>query len=143
MVRIRRLLEVHERLVMRDVVADVYDGVVARKSRVVLPANRSALAVLPCGREATLDPAPADSLGVEQVATVLARDRDHVGVLQAGACQHAIVKAWPWVADDRPRCAASRQVPDGVGIVAVGTLGNEHLAGGVSGDEIQVAGSRG
>ena len=73
-----------ERLVVGNVVADGFDGVITGESGVVRGADGLALGIEASGSEAALEPAPGDVLGVEQVADVRARDRDHGGGLESG-----------------------------------------------------------
>ena len=64
-----------ERLVVRNVVANGFDGVITGESRMVRAADRLTLGVEASGSEAALEPAPGDVLGIEEIADVGADDR--------------------------------------------------------------------
>ncbi len=67
------LREIHERLVVRDVVASVHDCIIAGETRMMLAAHCASFSVHARRREAALEPAPSDTFGVQQVAHILAR----------------------------------------------------------------------
>src|SRR2546425_10654998 len=62
---------IHERLVVRDVVASVHDGIISSETRVMLAADCATLSVHARGREAALEPAPADALAFSSSPTFL------------------------------------------------------------------------
>src|ERR1700743_2602725 len=84
---------------VRDVVANCFDDVIARESRVMSAANSAALRIMAGGLEAALEPAPRDVLGVQQVADVPARDRDHRRRLQLRVGQNTLVVGRAWITD--------------------------------------------
>src|SRR3989442_13136181 len=75
---------VHERLVVGNVVPGIHDSVIAGQACMVLATNSTPLRANAGGREASLEPAPRDALGVQQIANVLARHPDLVPVLELG-----------------------------------------------------------
>src|SRR5215475_13828793 len=61
MMRVGRVVKIHEWFVVRNVVARVYHSVVAGKARVMLPADSAPLAIDPSWSESTLEPPPGDA----------------------------------------------------------------------------------
>src|SRR5215467_6018222 len=83
---------IHERLMVRYVVACVHDGVIAGEARVMLAANGAPLSVHARRCEAALEPSPGNAFCVEEVADVFARHGDLIDVLKFGIGRHAIVE---------------------------------------------------
>src|SRR5262249_45564587 len=103
--------EVHERLVVRNVIAGVYNGIVTGKARVMLPANGAALSVNARRRESALEPTPGNALGVQQIANVLAGHRNLVNVLKFGIGRDAIIIQGTGISDYRTGCCSAGDVP--------------------------------
>ncbi len=78
------LREIHERLVVRDVVASIHDCIVSGETRVVLATYCPSLRVHTRRREAALEPAPSDALGIQQVSHVFTGHSDLVDALKLG-----------------------------------------------------------
>src|SRR5260370_38361256 len=130
---------IHERLVVRDVVASVHDGIISCQARVMLTADGATLRIHSRRRESALKPAPSDVLGIQQVTHVLAGHRDLVNALELRIRSHTIVEQRPGIADHR---SGSCRVGNGArrtGRLAVGPGWKQSPWEGISGNKIEAA----
>src|SRR5438105_7622641 len=132
---------IHERLMMRDIVASVYDRIVSGETRMMLATNGATLGVHACGREATLEPAPGDALGIQQITDVFTGHCNLVHTLEFWIRCHAIIEQWPRIADHSSGCRRVGNVARRAGEAAVRPLWRQCCRESISRHQIERSGS--
>src|SRR5580704_16904331 len=95
-----------ERFVVRNVVTNGFDGIIASQTGMVRSANCAAQRIEARRSKAALEPSPRNILCVEQIADVFSRDRNHGGGLQLRIGEHTFIASRTRVADDRTGCGS-------------------------------------
>ncbi len=139
MMHVRRLWVIHERLVVWNIIARIYHGIVTRESRVMLSAHSVSLRINARRRKSALEPSPRNPLRVQQIANVLTRHRDLIHRLKLRIRKHAVIQQWPWIANHRSRRRSVRDISRCTRRLAIRPRRRERPRKRIASNEIQSA----